>query len=262
MLEAVFIPPAVRIIHPSQARSSSSRINLARPRVTVSPPHDLFVATLAHELRQPLATMLTAVEVVRLAPGTDTARRAADVMRRQLEQMSRLVDDLVDAARWAHGKVALRRARVDLSAVIADAAADVEAAAVQGGQMLVLPDDQAPMWVNGDRRRLQQVLTNLLGNAVKYTPPGGRIAIAVERVGRTATVRISDNGRGIEANALPHVFELFSQVNPHESTGLGIGLSIVREIVRLHGGRIEARSRGAGQGSQFIVSLPLAGASE
>ncbi len=258
MLQTVSLPSTLLASNVFPVDVAASRVALARPPVIVSPPHDLFVATLAHELRQPLSTMLAAVEVVRHAPGTDAARRAADVMQRQIGQMSRLVDDLVDAARWARGKVALRRCRVDLSTVVAEVAADIETAAVERGQMLVLPDEQAPVWVNGDRRRLSQVVSNLLGNALKYTPPGGRIAIEVERTGRTATIRISDNGRGIEPNALPHVFELFSQIAPHEGTGLGIGLSIVREIVRLHGGRIEARSQGSGQGSQFIVSLPLA----
>jgi len=262
MLQTVSLPPSSRTSNVFQVGVDARRIALARPPVIVSPPHDLFVATLAHELRQPLSTMLAAVEVVRHAPDTDARRRAVDVMQRQLGQMSRLVDDLVDAARWARGKVPLGRCRVDLSTVIAGAAADVEAVAVERGQMLVLPDDHLPLWVKGDRRRLLQVISNLLGNAVKYTPPGGTIAIQVERIGRTATVRISDTGRGIAANALPHVFELFSQVTPHEGTGLGIGLSIVREIVRLHGGRIEARSQGAGQGSEFIVSLPLMGALE
>lgn len=224
-----------------------------------SPPKDVFVATLAHELRQPLSTMVAAVEVVLMAPGTEGASRAAEVMRRQLGQMSRLVEDLVDAARWARGKVTLRKSRLDLQDVIAEAAADADITVAEHGQMLVVPEGRAPIWVDGDRQRLLQVVSNLIGNAVKYTPSGGRITIAVERRASTAALRIEDTGRGIEADALPHVFDLYSQLRPREGTSLGLGLSIVREIVLLHGGSIEAHSEGAGTGSQFVVRLPLAG---
>jgi signal transduction histidine kinase len=132
---------------------------------------DTFVATVAHELRQPLSAMLAAVEVARIAPGSDAARRAHDVMRRQLGQMSRLVDDLVDAARWAHGKVTLNKRPVDLHAVMRDAAADATVAVTAAGQQLVvIIDEREPVWINGDRQRLLQVVSNLLRNAVKYTP--------------------------------------------------------------------------------------------
>ena len=114
-----------------------------------------------------------------------------------------------------------------------------------------------PIWVDADRQRLQQVLTNLLRNAMNYTEPGGRVSLTVERMASTVRLRVGDTGRGIEAEALPHIFDLFSQARPHEGTGLGIGLSVVRQIVALHGGSIEARSEGAGKGSQFIVTLPL-----
>lgn len=242
--------------HPIE--QSWGSLSVGRWPVPDSPPKDVFVATLAHELRQPLSTMAAAVEVVLVAPGTMGARRAAEVMRRQLGQMSRLVEDLVDAARLARGKVALRTSRLDLHDVIADAAADADVAVAEHGQVLVAPDARAPIWVDGDRQRLLQVVSNLVRNAVKYTPSGGRITITVERRASTVALTVEDTGRGIETDALPHVFDLFSQLHPQEGTGLGIGLSIVREIVLLHGGSIEARSEGAGTGSQFVVRLPLA----
>jgi signal transduction histidine kinase len=226
-----------------------------------SPAHDsrrkdTFVATLAHELRQPLSAMLAAVEVVRRAPGTEAASRAADIMRRQLSQMSRYVEDLVDAVRWARGKVSLHTCRLDLRGVMRDAATDVEGTVAEGGPGILVAGEQEPIWVDGDRQRLLQVVSNLLRNAVSHTQPCGQITMAVERMASTITLRVGDTGRGIEAEALPHVFDLFSQMRPHESTGLGIGLSIVREIVVLHGGSIEARSDGAGKGCEFVVTLP------
>jgi signal transduction histidine kinase len=204
--------------------------------------------------------MLAALEVTRIAPGTDVARRAHEVMRRQLGQMSRLVEDLVDAVRWAHGKVTLDKRPLDLHGVMRDAAADAAAAVAEAGQQLVVViDEQKPVWINADRQRLLQVLSNLLSNAVKFNKPGGRITMTVERMAWTVTLRVGDTGRGIEAEALPHVFDLFSQARPHEGTGLGIGLSVARDIVLRHGGSIDARSEGVRQGSEFVIRLPLAG---
>jgi signal transduction histidine kinase len=219
---------------------------------------DTFVATLAHELRQPLSAMLAAAEVVRLAPGAEAASRAADVMRRQIGQMSRLVEDLVDATRWARGKVTLHKRRVDLREIMSEAAQDVAAEVVERGHELIVAEVSEPIWINADRQRLQQVLSNLLHNAVKYTEPGGRIAVALESAASTITLRVVDTGQGIAADALTRIFDLFSQVRPDEGTGLGIGLSVVRDIVAQHGGSIEARSEGSGKGSEFIVTLPLA----
>jgi signal transduction histidine kinase len=235
--------------------------SIAEATVDRSPAHDsrrkdTFVATLAHELRQPLSAMLAAVEVVRRSAGTQAARGAVDVMRRQLGQMSRQVEDVVDAVRWARGKVSLYKCRLDLRDVMRDAAADVAVTTAEGGPELFVDGDEEPVWVDGDRERLLQVVSNLLRNAVSHTQPDGQITMAVERMASTITLRVGDTGRGIEAEALPHVFDLFSQMRPHEGTGLGIGLSIVREIVLLHGGSIEARSDGAGKGCEFLVRLP------
>jgi signal transduction histidine kinase len=218
---------------------------------------DTFIATLAHELRQPLSTMSAAAGVVRLARDVNAAHRAAEVIERQVDLMTRLVDDLVDSARWALGKVSLHKDRLDLCEVIRQAAADVTGSVLKNGQELLLREDREPIWVNGDRQRLLQVVSNLLRNAVKFSPSGGRITIAARRRASTVALCVADTGRGIKAAELPHLFDLFSQTSPGDGTGLGIGLSVVREIVQLHGGSVEARSRGARKGSEFIVTLPL-----
>ena len=219
---------------------------------------ETFVSTLAHELRQPLSAMLAAVEVVRLESDSAAASRATDVMKRQIGQMNRVIDDLVDATRWACGKVTIQKQRLDVRDTVRDAALDVQAALAGRGLELAVATTSEPLWADADPQRLQQVLSNLLRNAVKYTEPGGRISLAAERHPAAVTLRVSDTGRGIEPEALLHIFDLFSQVRPSEAVGLGIGLSVVREIVGLHKGRIEARSEGLGHGSEFIVTLPLA----
>jgi two-component system CheB/CheR fusion protein len=219
---------------------------------------ETFVSTLAHELRQPLSAMLAAVELARLTPDSSAANRATEVMKRQIGQMNRVIEDLIDATRWASGKVTLRKQRLDIRDVIRDAAQDVTAAIAERGHEFVVATASEPLWADADPQRVHQVLSNLLRNAVKYTDPGGRISVAADRGAATVTVRVSDTGRGIEPEALPHIFDLFSQVRPFEAAGLGIGLSVVREIVALHNGRIEVRSEGPGLGSEFIVTLPLA----
>lgn len=219
---------------------------------------ETFVATLAHEIRQPLAALLAAVEVIRLAHDPESTTRATDIMKRQIGQMSRVVEDLLDATRWARGKVTLRKNRLDVRELIEEAALDIAGGVAEQGHELLVSTPPEPLWVDADKQRLHQVLSNLLRNAVKYTAPGGRISLAAHRGPGTVTLHVSDTGRGIEPEALPHIFDLFSQVRPSDDGGLGIGLSVVREIVGLHDGRIEARSEGPGDGSEFIVTLPLA----
>ena len=217
-----------------------------------------FVATLAHEIRQPLAALLAAVEVIRLSPDAKATSRATDIMKRQIAQMNRVVEDLLDASRWAQGKMTLRKRRLDLRDVIAEAASDVRAAVAALGQELAIAPIPHSLWVDVDPQRIHQVLANLLRNAIKYTPAGGRISLSAESGLRSVTFSVRDTGHGIEPAALPHIFDLFNQVQPADDGGLGIGLSVVREIVTLHGGRIEARSAGSGHGSEFIVTLPAA----
>jgi two-component system CheB/CheR fusion protein len=236
-------------VEPS-SRSRSTPLTASR--------HETFVATLAHELRQPLSTLLAAVEVIRLTADSPDAQRAAAVMKRQVSQMSRVIEDLVDASRWAQGKVTLRTTRLDLRDVMREAAIDVATAVSERGHTLVMADAPEPLWVNGDPQRLHQVLSNLLRNAVKYSDPGGRVVLAASQESTTITLRVSDTGQGIEPDALRLIFDFFTQVRPYEGEGLGIGLSVAHEIVALHGGRIEARSEGHGRGSEFIVTLPIA----
>ena len=235
----------------SPMQTQRAALDLERQR------RETFVATLAHELRQPLAALLAAVEVVRFAADSPAANLATGVMKRQIGQMNRVVEDLLDAARWARGKVTLRTERLDVRDVIREASVDVAAAVAGRGHELRVTTALEPLWADVDPQRLHQVLANLLRNAVKYTDPGGRISLGAEREAATVVLRVSDTGHGIEPDALTHIFDLFAQLRPSED-GLGIGLSVVREIVELHQGRIEARSEGAGCGSEFIVTLPLA----
>lgn len=220
--------------------------------------HLTFVSTLAHELRQPLSALTQAVELMRLASGSSAPTLAAEIIQRQTRRMTRVVEDLMDAARWAQGKLALRLQRVDVRQAVENAALDATAAVAVRGQELVVSIAPTPLWVDADPERLQQVLSNLLDNAVKYTEPRGQIQLTAARAKSTVTLRVSDTGRGLESQALSHIFELFAQVRPDEGTGLGLGLSIAMEIVTLHRGRIEARSEGPGRGSEFIVTLPMA----
>jgi PAS domain S-box-containing protein len=224
---------------------------------------DEFLAMLAHELRNPLAPLRNALEVMRLAPGNaEAVRRAQDMMDRQVQQLARLVDDLLDVSRITLGKLELRRERLDLSAVLLSAVETSRPLIEAGRHALTLVPPPQPLAVDGDRTRLAQVLSNLLNNAAKYTPEGGRICLILERDGQQAVVRIQDSGVGIPAGMLSTIFELFSQGEESRHSaqgGLGIGLTLVRRLAELHGGSVEAHSDGSGKGSEFVVRLPLAG---
>ena len=220
-----------------------------------------FLSTLSHELRNVLSPIQVGLAIVERAdPASEQARRAWDVVRAQVAQLRLLVDDLMDVARVSSGKVALDLQREDLRDVVAQAAAAAQGAMDKAGHVLSvrLPDE--PVWVQVDRRRLLQVMANLLGNAAKYTPSGGG-AISVEvRKGARATVEVRDNGLGIPAQDLPEVFGMFKQVDRHRGHsqgGLGIGLALVASLVSLHGGEVAAHSAGEGAGTTFTVSLPL-----
>lgn len=217
---------------------------------------DAVVWTVAHELRQPLSAMTTAVAVMEHDSSSGATAHAVGVMRRQLQQMTRMIDDLVDAARLSTGRVSLVPQRLDLRDVMTEAAADVAAEAAKRGQLLSVTNGAAPLWVNGDRQRLYQVFSNLLRNAIKFTDHGGRISFTADSHMSRIAVRVRDTGCGIERHALPRIFDLFTQVQPSGLGGVGIGLSVAREIVNLHSGRIEAYSDGLGKGSEFEVTLP------
>jgi signal transduction histidine kinase/DNA-binding response OmpR family regulator len=219
-----------------------------------------FLAMLGHELRNPLAPIRSAVEVLRRQgldhPGLRTAR---DMIDRQVQLMVRLVDDLLDVARITRGKIQLRKEPVEMAAVAARAVETSRPLIDERRHALTVSVPDEPLWVAGDAARLAQVIANLLNNAAKYTEPGGRIELAVGRDGDCAVVRVRDTGVGLPPETLSSVFDLFTQVDrslDRAQGGLGIGLTLVRRLVELHGGRVEAHSAGAGQGSEFIVTLP------
>jgi signal transduction histidine kinase len=223
---------------------------------------DEFLAMLAHELRNPLAVMSAGARVLKSARIDDpTARRAQEVMERQARHMERLIDDLLDVSRVTRGKVSLKRELVPLSKIV-DAAVESLGGLIEArGQTLLVGTARNPLLVDGDLVRLTQALTNVLGNAAKYTPDGGRIELRVERRGGDVVVVVSDDGAGIAPTLLPRVFDLFVQGDRAPDRGLGglgIGLTLARSLVELHGGTIEASSGGVGMGSEFRIVLPLA----
>lgn len=214
-----------------------------------------FLATLSHELRNPLAPIRYALALLE-QPGVDTAMPLG-VIERQLAHMVRLVDDLLDLTRISSNKVLLRRQRIDVASIVHHAveAVSPEVSAAHHTLDVVLPPD--PVWLDADSDRMAQVLTNLLNNAARYTPPGGHLTLSVTVTeDHRARISVSDDGVGIQAKDLPRVFEIFTQVGPPGRGGLGIGLAIVRGLVELHGGTIEALSAGPERGSEFVVSLP------
>jgi signal transduction histidine kinase len=218
---------------------------------------DIFIATLAHELRQPVGAMVSAIAVLRQHSSERADSQANLVIERQVNHLRHLLDDLHDAASIAEGKIVLECAPLDAREVIPDAvaAASPLVQARRHSLDVSLPHDEIPLVA--DRTRLQQVLTNLLTNAAKYTPDGGRITLRAERDRDTAAIVVSDNGRGIPPELLPHIFDVFVQGAGVGRTGLGVGLHVVRRLVELHGGQVVARSAGAGQGSIFTVTLPI-----
>jgi PAS domain S-box-containing protein len=221
---------------------------------------DEFLAMLAHELRNPMAPIRTAAELLRLAPA-DEARvaKAAEIISRQVAHMTDLVDDLLDVSRVTRGLVEFEREPVDLRSVVAAAVEQTETAVQSRGHTLEVEATGGPAVVLGDRHRLIQVISNLLNNAAKYTPKGGSIRVALTADNDDVVIAITDNGVGMEPALLPHVFDLFSQAarTPDRAQGgLGIGLALVRSIVRAHGGSITASSDGPGRGSTFELMLP------
>lgn len=221
---------------------------------------DEFLATLAHELRNPLAPIRNAVQLLKTSsPPEDTVRKARGIIERQVNHMVRLVDDLMDVSRITVGQVNLRNERVPLRRVLDDALEAVQPAIESGKHLLQVDIPEGALQIEGDPTRLSQVFQNLLDNAAKYTPPGGSITLRTKQVGDQIQVSVRDNGIGIASDMHPRVFELFSRVHPDDrikTSGLGIGLSLAKKLVELHLGSIEVRSDGPGTGSEFIVTLP------
>jgi CheY-like chemotaxis protein/two-component sensor histidine kinase len=223
---------------------------------------DEFLATLAHELRNPLAPIRNALEVQRLA-GDDrpAVERSRQMMERQLRQMVRLVDDLLDVSRITRGKLELQRERVDLAAVVGSALETSRPLIDASKHQISVSLPQRPLTLEADAVRLAQVVSNLLNNAAKYTPEGGRIWLSAEAEAGSAVIRVRDTGLGIPGEMLGRVFDMFMQMDQsleRAQGGLGIGLTLVKRLVEMHGGTVEAHSDGPGKGSELVVRLPLA----
>lgn len=223
---------------------------------------DRFLAMLGHELRNPLAAIQLAVDVVRKAPPEHaSSARSFGVIDRQARQLKRLVDDLLDVARVTSGKVALQCARVDVGAIVRECVLAESARAEASRVRLSLDEPREALVVHGDPARLSQVFQNLVSNALKYTRPGGEVVVRARRAGEQVVVDVRDTGVGIAPDALSRIFDLFTQVDSslaRSQGGLGIGLTLVRSLVRLHGGEVTAESEGLGRGSVFRVRLPVA----
>ena len=230
---------------------------------------DEFLATLAHELRNPLAPIRNALTFMRIKGLPDPKlQEARELIHRQVDQLVRLVDDLLDMSRITFGKVELRRELIDLVGVAQEAVATSRPLLDEAGHRLTVRMAPEPLWVDGDRVRLLQAIANLLNNAARYTPPGGEVLLQVEKAGGEALVSVTDNGVGIPGTMLNRIFEAFTQLRqpasdkvpsgtPGTAAGIGIGLALSRMLVELHGGRISAESAGPGRGSRFVVRLPL-----
>jgi PAS domain S-box-containing protein len=221
---------------------------------------DEFIATLAHELRNPLAPLRNGLAVMRRSPAH--AQRVLEMMERQVDHIVRLVDDLLEVSRIRNGKIELKLERVDLSDVLRQAVEASHQFFDKSGVALTVREPKEPLTVEGDSVRLTQVVANLLNNAAKYTPAGGRAEIEAHRIGADAVLTVSDNGVGIPAEMQRHVFRLFTQVDQtlgRAQGGLGIGLALVRKLISLHGGAVAVESEGPGKGSRFTLRLPLAG---
>ena len=221
---------------------------------------DEFLGMLAHELRNPLAPITYCVAALERQMPSPEARRPLEIIARQAARMTRIVDDLLDVSRVTQGKITLQQEPLDLGTIVSNAAEVSRAAMEAHGHLLTVTVPDGPLPISGDAVRLAQVFENLLGNAAKYTPPGGRVTLTVEREGPQGIVRVRDSGIGIGPDVLPRIFDLFVQADTsldRSEGGLGIGLTLVDRLTRMHGGSVEAFSDGPGSGSEFVVRLPL-----
>ena len=251
-------PPQVQ----GMARDVTERKRAEEALKEVDRRKDEFLATLAHELRNPLAPLRNALEIMRLAADNPAAvRQARELMERQVQQLARLVDDLLDVSRIMRDTIELRKERVELAAVVARGVETARPVVSAHGHELAVCLSPEPIWLEADVIRLAQVLGNLLTNAAKYTERGGRIWLTAGQEGAEIVLRVRDTGIGIEPTMLPRLFGLFVQAERslgRSQGGMGVGLALVRKLVGMHGGSVEARSEGLGHGSEFIVRLPAA----
>lgn len=255
--------PQVAVTHIAEAHQVGQALQHAAGLLQEgSRRKDEFIAVLAHELRNPLAPVRTAVEVLKRGAGEDPRQqRAREIIERQVGHMSRLVDDLLDVSRICRGTLDLHRERCDVARIASQTAEDYRQSVEAAGLQLVVDAGQAPLWVDGDPVRLAQMVGNLLNNAVRFTPSGGSVQVEVLRHAAQAQVRVSDTGVGITPQLQARLFAPFSQADQdlaRSKGGLGLGLSLTRGLVQLHGGSISAHSAGPDRGSAFILTLPLA----
>jgi PAS domain S-box-containing protein len=222
-----------------------------------------FLAVMAHELRNPLAPILNSLQVIRhLGKGNPALDQPAKVIERQVRHIQRLVEDVLDVVRVGTGKMQLRKERVELAGIIRQAVETTRPLVESRKHHFSVSLPSAPVWLEGDPTRLVQVFVNLLTNAAKYTDEAGQIWLTCDLEGNEVVVRVRDSGIGIPADVMPHIFDLFAQGDysrRHAQGGVGIGLTLVRNLIQLHGGTIQARSDGPGKGSEFIVRLPWKG---
>jgi signal transduction histidine kinase len=245
-------------VYRRQARADAElrRVNRAR---------DEFLAMLAHELRNPMSPMLTGLQVLRLSGANrEAAEWAVNLVERQVRHMARLVDDLLDVSRITRGRIQLRRERLDLGRLVRTTVADNRGRCDEAGVNVEVDVPETPVWVQGDPTRLSQVVYNLLSNACKFTDRGGRVEVSLTADPGMGQVelRVKDTGVGIEPEVLPQLFTPFSQADrslERARGGLGLGLALVKGLVELNGGEVEARSEGPGKGAEFVVRLPLEG---
>jgi signal transduction histidine kinase len=248
---------------PSRAQLAAEVKRLEEALVAEKRRTKEFFAQLAHELRNPLGPILNGLEAMQLVGLKDpTLESIREVMHRQTRHLIRLVDDLLDVSRLNHGQIALEKQRVDLATIALQALETTRDFIAERRHELsvAMPSEALP--VDADPTRLEQVLVNLLNNAARYSPPGGRIWLTAERKGDEAVISVRDAGQGVPSDTLSRIFEPFFRSDTAlqaSGSGLGIGLSLVRSFVELHGGRVEAFSAGPEKGSEFVVSLPLAG---
>ena len=241
-------------LHLAQKRAALARANQAK--------EDL-LGMLAHELRNPLGTISNALEVLRLTgDGDETRKRAIAAAERQVLHQAMLIDDLLEAARVTRGEIELQCENLDLAKLVRETAEGYRESLKHDGRRLELALSDEPLRVRGDRLRISQVLSNLLDNAAKFTQAGGHIAVRAARTagGRRAEVSVRDDGAGIEPEVLPHVFEVFTQGDhslDRSLGGLGVGLAVVKGLIEMHGGEVEARSAGPGRGSEILFRIPL-----
>jgi signal transduction histidine kinase/ActR/RegA family two-component response regulator len=246
---------AARLTAENRLREMNEQLKLADRR------KDEFLATLAHELRNPLAPIRNVLEIFKLHAGDESTRSwALSVLDRQLHQLTHLVDDLMDVSRITQGRMELRRQVVDLRTILVVASDDVRGMIETASHTFEVDLPEEAMMVNVDPTRITQVIVNLLTNAAKYTPQGGRIALRASRQNAEAVVSVADTGIGIPKESLATIFDMFSQLSPaleRSQGGLGIGLALVRGLMHLHGGSVSVASQGTGKGSEFTVRLPL-----